>query len=235
MLNIKDAFLYGSGVAGLAKLAGISMLEMEACIAKFKAELPALTKLIERCEESGRKFGYLQAIDGRWGRIRKSGGKLIMHTALNVLLQMTGSLVMKYGECMAEDQMLAEKVALDANGYPAFLINYHDEVQLEVDEDEVLTMEYELEYTLEGFPDERKAIKAVWDVEEKRAHTDREGRKWSAPVKHAAADGVIRCSRSYHRAGHILMDCFEAAGVKFKMRCPLSGEYKVGDSWADTH
>ena len=229
------AFLYGSGVGGLARLAGISIQEMEACIASFKAELPALATLIERCEQAGRKFGYLQAIDGRWGRIRKKGGKLIMHTALNVLLQMTGSLVMKYGECIAEDNMIKEGVALDEFGYPAFVANVHDEVQMEVPEDEVDSMEYELAYTTEGFPDERKAIKAVWDVEEKRAHTDEQGRKWSAPCKLSAADGIIRVSRSYHRAGHILMDAFEAAGVMFKMRCPLAGEYKVGNNWQDTH
>lgn len=229
------AFLYGSGVGGLARLAGITNHEMEQCIARFKAELPALAKLIERCEEAGKRFGYLQAIDGRWGRIRKKAGKLIMHTALNVLLQMTGSLVMKYGECMAEDEMIKEGVALDEFGYPAFVANVHDEVQMEVPEDEVLSLEYELEYTTEGYEDERKAIKAVWDEEEKRAHTDSGGRKWSAPAKLSAAGGTIRCSRSYHRAGHILMDAFTDAGVKFNMRCPLAGEYKIGNSWADTH
>ena len=229
------AFLYGSGVGGLARLAGISLREMEACIAKFKAELPALAILIERCEQAGRKFGYLQAIDGRWGRIRKKGGKLIMHTALNVLLQMTGSLVMKYGECIAEDEMIAEGVALDEYGFPAFVANVHDEVQMEVREDEVLSMDYQLTYTTEGFPDERKAIKAVWDAEEKAEFTDEQGRKWSAPAKVAAADGVISCRRVYHRAGHILVDSFAAAGVKFNMRCPLSGEYKIGDNWGDTH
>lgn len=229
------AFLYGSGVGGLARLAGISIAEMESCIARFKAELPALAKLIERCEEAGRKYGYLQAIDGRWGRIRKHGGKLIMHTALNVLLQMTGSLVMKYGECIAEDNMITEGVALDEHGYPAFVANVHDEVQMEVPESEVLSMEYELQYVVGDGQEERKAIKAVWDVEEKRAHTDECGRVWSAPVKLSAAGGVIRCSRSYHRAGHILCDAFTAAGVKFNMRTPLAGEYKLGLNWAETH
>lgn len=208
---------------------------MEQCINRFKAELPALAKLIERCEEAGRKFGYLQSIDGRWGRIRRKNGKPLLHTVLNVLLQMTGSLVMKYGECMAEDQMLTEGVALDERGFPAFVANVHDEVQMEVDESEVLTMEYTLPYTLDGFENEKKAIKAVFDVEEKRAHTDEQGRKWSAAAKVSAANGVIVCRRHYHRAGHILMQAFEAAGVKFKMRIPLAGEYKIGNSWADTH
>lgn len=119
------ALLYGSGVTNLAKVTGLTVAEMESCIARFKAELPSLARLVERCEEAGRKFGYLHAIDGRWGRLRKQAGKLIMHTALNILLQMTGSLAMKYGECMAEDMMLSEGVALDEHGFPAFLANVH--------------------------------------------------------------------------------------------------------------
>lgn len=229
------AWMYGSGVDGLARLAGISVSDMEQCISKFKAELPKLTSLVERTEEACRKFGYLHAIDGRWARVRRKNGKPLLHTSLNLLLQMTGSLVMKYGECMAEAQMLAEGVALDDKGYPAFVANVHDEVQLEVPESEVLTMEYELPYTTDGFENEKKAIKAVFDVEEKRAFTDEQGRKWSAAVKVSAANGVIVCRRSYHRAGHILMSAFEDAGVKFNMRCPLSGEFKIGRSWADTH
>lgn len=228
------AFLYGSGVGGLAKLAGISEREMQQCIDNFKRELPALATLIERCEAAGKQFGYMQAIDGRWGRIRRKQGKILIHTVLNVLLQMTGSLIMKYGECIAEDRMLAERVALDSRGWPAFVANVHDEVQMEVLATEVEEMEYEMPYTTEGFPDERKAIKAVWDVEEKREHID-SGKHWSAPAKLSAKDGIIKVRRRYHRAGQILCESFAEAGTRMKMRCPLAGEYKVGHSWQDTH
>lgn len=228
------AFLYGSGASNLARVTGMTDRQMQDCIENFKRELPALATLISRCEEAGKKFGYLQAIDGRWGRIRKSGGKMLIHTVLNVLLQMTGSLVMKYGECMAEDKMVEEGVALDEKGWPAFVANVHDEVQMEVPEDEVEYMEYTLTYDKDA-PDERKAIKAVWDTEEKREHKDESGRVWSAPCKLSAVDGVISIRRAYHRAGHILCDAFVQAGEFLKMRCPLAGEYKVGDSWHDTH
>lgn len=228
------AFLYGSGVGGLARLAGISEAEMQRCIDNFKRELPALSRLIEQCENAGRQFGYLHAIDGRWGRIRKKNGKILVHTVLNVLLQMTGSLIMKYGEVIAEDRMISEGVALDERGWPSFVANVHDEVQMEVLATEVEETQYELPYTTVGFPDERKAIKAVWDVEEKREHIA-DGKHWSAPEKLEASNGIIKVRRQYHRAGQILCESFAEAGTIMKMRCPLAGEYKVGNNWHDTH
>ena len=35
--------------------------------------------------------------------------------------------------------------------------------------------------------------------------------------------------------GALAASCIEAAGIHFKLRCPLSGEFNVGDSWAETH
>jgi len=35
--------------------------------------------------------------------------------------------------------------------------------------------------------------------------------------------------------GWLAVECIKAAGVKFNMRCPLDGEYKVGNTWAETH
>jgi DNA polymerase I-like protein with 3'-5' exonuclease and polymerase domains len=35
--------------------------------------------------------------------------------------------------------------------------------------------------------------------------------------------------------GRLATSCIEAAGIHFKLNCPLAGEYKVGDTWADTH
>ena len=35
--------------------------------------------------------------------------------------------------------------------------------------------------------------------------------------------------------GALAASCIEAAGIHFKLRCPLAGEFKVGNSWADTH
>lgn len=216
------AFLYGSGISNLAKVCNMTPEEMELRIERFKAELPALPNLIERITAQGEAYGYLLAVDGRRGRIRSRDGKLLVHTMLNVLLQMTGSLSMKYGACFAERQMEKEKVALDADGFVAWLANVHDEVQMEVNEDEVLETMYYIE-------------KDEWKSEEKRQHIDDNGNIWSAPKIVAEDDEGFNVVRRYHRAGHILCEAFVKAGEFLKLRCPLAGEYMIGDSWAETH
>jgi len=37
------------------------------------------------------------------------------------------------------------------------------------------------------------------------------------------------------RFGRLATSCVEAAGLFYKLNCPLAGDYKVGNSWADTH
>lgn len=37
------------------------------------------------------------------------------------------------------------------------------------------------------------------------------------------------------RFGQLAASCIEAAGIHFKLRCPLAGDYKVGANWAETH
>ncbi len=217
------AFLYGSGIKNLAKVCGLTEHEMGKRVARFKDELPSLANLISACENAGEKYGYLQAIDGRWGRIRKSGGRILVHTVLNVLLQMTGSLCMKYGLCFAENRMIKEGVALDEVGFPMFLANVHDEVQMEVDESEVEEMQYEIE-------------EASWKAEEKAELFDSKGRMWSAPSRLSGkGTGTLLIGRSYHRAGEILAETMRETGEFLNMRIPLAGEYKIGNSWHDTH
>ena len=37
------------------------------------------------------------------------------------------------------------------------------------------------------------------------------------------------------RFGWLATSCIEAAGLHYKLNCPLAGEYKVGSNWAETH
>lgn len=210
---------------------------MKEVVARFEIELPSLARLRENVIAAGNKFGYLQAPDGHWGRIRMANGELKEHTMLNVLLQMTGSLCMKYALVKAFAVMRREGVALDDMGNPCGVANVHDEIQMEVPEDEVLYLDYTIPFTLEGFETEKAAIKSAFDPEEKRVHTDVDGRMWSAAnlIKVDAEAGVIHCQRKYHRAGQIIAESMTWAGKYLNMRCPMSGEFKIGSSWAETH
>lgn len=219
------AFLYGSGIANLAAVCGVTEAEMREVVARFEVELPSLARLRENVIASGNKYGYLQAPDGHWGRIRMSGGKLKEHTMLNVLLQMTGSLCMKYAAVKAFADMRKEKVALDEIGEPAGLCNYHDEVQMEVPEEEVIEIVYDL-------------ASLEWGEEEKRAYIDGDGRMWSAPEiieGNKKEECTLKIRRRYHRAGQIIAEAMTWAGKYLHMRCRMDGEYKVGYSWAETH
>lgn len=35
--------------------------------------------------------------------------------------------------------------------------------------------------------------------------------------------------------GRLAVSCIEAAGQHYKLNCPLTGEYKIGDNWSETH
>ena len=35
--------------------------------------------------------------------------------------------------------------------------------------------------------------------------------------------------------GQLAVDAIESTGEHFNLRIPLTGEFKVGESWADTH
>ena len=37
------------------------------------------------------------------------------------------------------------------------------------------------------------------------------------------------------KLGHLAVACLRATGDNIKLRCPLGGEYHIGNSWADTH
>tara|TARA_B110000902_G_scaffold230447_1_gene271962 strand:- start:253 stop:771 length:519 start_codon:yes stop_codon:yes gene_type:complete len=37
------------------------------------------------------------------------------------------------------------------------------------------------------------------------------------------------------RFGSLAASCIEAAGNHFKLRCPLAGEFNIGNNWAETH
>ena len=49
--------------------------------------------------------------------------------------------------------------------------------------------------------------------------------EWQMEVREDIADFV----------GELAVGCIEKAGEYYKLRCPLTGEYKIGDNWSETH
>jgi len=49
--------------------------------------------------------------------------------------------------------------------------------------------------------------------------------EWQIEVEDSRAD----------EAGQLGKQAIKEAGIVLKMRCPLDGEYKVGNSWKETH
>jgi len=46
---------------------------------------------------------------------------------------------------------------------------------------------------------------------------------------------IEAADKDAQNVGYLMVESIKAAGIHFKMRCPLDGEYKIGDNWAQTH
>ena len=156
------AFLYGAGDGKIGSIVGGNASDGKKLKSKFLDNTPALRELRGRVGHDSEK-GWLRGLDGRRLHIRSA------HAALNVLLQSAGAIIMK------QALTLLEKYATIYNIDYKFLLNVHDEFQVEVRADQ--------------------------------------------------AD----------QFGRLAVDCIKRAGQDFNLNCPLDGEYKVGETWAETH
>ncbi len=215
------AYLYGSGVSNLARVCNMSLPQMEACMSEFKESLPSLDKLVTGVQKVGGSRGFLLAIDGRRGQLRKKDGEYSTHIALNLLLQMTGSIIMKWAHVIAEDLAVERGLINSIRDFPN-VCHYHDEAQCEDKESSILEYYYNIH-------------KSEWKEEEKLGYTDEEGRVYSAPVIDGEEGDQLLLHRTYSPFGSVYAEAIRLAGETFMLRCPTAGEYKVGDTWEDTH
>lgn len=156
------AFLYGAGASKIGSIVGGGAREGETLIKSFLDNTPALKTLRTKVERMAEK-GYLPGLDGRKLFVRSA------HSALNTLLQGAGAIVMKQAMIILDGKIRKEK--LDAH----FVVNVHDEWQLEVLE------------------------------------------------------------KDAERVGQLAVESLEETTKELDLFCPLTGEYKVGSTWADTH
>ena len=117
------AFLYGGGDGKIGEIVGGKATDGKRLKAKFLDNTPALRTLRGEVDRGSSK-GWLRGLDGRRLHIRSA------HSALNVLLQSAGAIVMK------QALILLEKYAIIYNIDFKFVLNVHDEFQCEVKEDQ---------------------------------------------------------------------------------------------------
>jgi len=115
------ALLYGAGPAKIGSIVGGSSKEGKELINTFLRNTPSLLHLRETVERISVQ-GTLPGLDGRQLQIRSA------HSALNSLLQSAGAIVMKQGLVLLDGYL--EKYRIPAQ----FVVNVHDEWQLEVEE-----------------------------------------------------------------------------------------------------
>jgi DNA polymerase I-like protein with 3'-5' exonuclease and polymerase domains len=120
-------FLYGAGAAKLGEIVGGGYKEGDKLKKRFLRKLPAIAKLSEAVINAVKKNGTLRALDGNPYLIRSE------HSALNVLLQGAGALVIKYWNVECDRIFQEEKGWIPGVDYEQIL-SIHDECQWEVKE-----------------------------------------------------------------------------------------------------
>ena len=164
MTDERKAKFYAAFPIGKKRNAAIVRLGKKAK-AKLIAGIEGMGVLTKSVKKKA-KTKWMRAIDGRRIRVRSQ------HAALNTLLQSAGAVIMKKALVIAHEE-LCEKFTYKEDF--AYLLNIHDEVQLECRPE----LAEEIGKTL--------------------------------------ADGVRK------------------AGEELGFRCPLVGNYDIGDNWSETH
>lgn len=121
------AFIYGAGDGKIGSIVGGSARDGKRVKEKFLTNNPSLKELIEGTQRAATR-GFLIGLDGRKLFLRRDSrtGKLLVHKALNMLLQGAGATVMKWSMVILDDWV--RQMNLQANK----VIDMHDEGQAEV-------------------------------------------------------------------------------------------------------
>ena len=107
-------WLYGAGDKKIGEIVGGSSREGKELKTNFTRKLPAIKHLLDAVRQKVESLGYLRGLDGRELPARSP------HSALNLLLQSAGAVIMK--------QSLIEFVDIASRPYEMHC-NVHDEVQ----------------------------------------------------------------------------------------------------------
>lgn len=125
------AFIYGAGDGKIGSIVGGGAPAGKKLKESFYKQVPALKKLqgiiANRMHHPEKKMRVLKGLDGRTYTPRSE------HSALNLLIQGAGAIIMKQALINC-DEMLQSEGWVPGQHYE-FVANIHDEYQIEVDED----------------------------------------------------------------------------------------------------
>lgn len=80
-----------------------------------------------------------------------------------------------------------------------------------------------------------KLATVIFHAEAERRHGWRQGRDY-IQVLHVHDEAQFQCPASHAETlGKLFVEAIELAGRHFGLRCPTTGEYKIGANWAETH
>ena len=213
------ALIYGAGDLKIGRIVGGNSTQGKELKWKFFKAIPALDVLLTRTKTVAKR-GFLKGLDGRKLMVRSD------HSALNTQLQAAGATVMKYAYIYLDGWLTAEGYKHDARSLSDIYApmasvlkvgDIHDEGQMDVAKECITDV-----HKFSGTEDEAK----LWLPDQ---------RIWSAPelIDGTKEDG--KWQRSYARPGELAVLAIQQAGETLKMNLPMSGEYRVGNSWAETH
>ena len=118
------ALIYGCGDQNLGRLVNGGAKEGRELRKKFMDGMPAFKKLKAAVDHSIKTRGYLVGLDGRHLPVRSS------HSALNLLLQSAGAVVMKAATVKLNQEMHILNRGQPRKDWSRQLAHIHDEVQL---------------------------------------------------------------------------------------------------------
>lgn len=128
--NIKYGLTYGAQIPKIQKMLGCTKKQASEIFNGFWEVNEALGKLRKKVIQIGNKYGYLPGIDGRKIHLRGSE-----HAWLNALFQSCGAISMNYAMVFLHENCKNLGIYFDQ------VIYYHDEVNSEIDQTEVKTID----------------------------------------------------------------------------------------------
>ena len=124
------AYLYGAGDTKLGKILGLDMEAGKASRAKFQSGMKGIGKLVADIKRTAKK-GWFRLLDGRLVACRSE------HSALNTLLQGSGSVLVKYWIVAMYEELIEKFGHPGWDGRWSPLAWVHDEVQIASKDQEV--------------------------------------------------------------------------------------------------